>query len=60
MKRGRPPIAPHTSQIPATTVPASWHDAVAREAVARDVPVAQVVREAIFCHLKNRQTEGAR
>lgn len=49
---GRPPISAHTSQLPACTVPASVHDAIAREAVRRDVPVARVVREALVFHLK--------
>ena len=62
LRRGRPPIAAETSQLPACTVPAALHDAVAREAMRRDVPVARVVREALVFHLKNcaRTDTGAR
>lgn len=49
---GRPPLAAQTSQLPACTVPAALHDAVSREAIRRDVPVARVVREALVFHLK--------
>ncbi len=52
--RGRPAIAEHTSQLPATTVPSPMHDAAIREALRRDVSVAQVVRDALFDHLNNR------
>lgn len=53
LKRGgRPPLAAQTSQLPACTVPAALHDAVSREAIRRDVPVARVVREALVFHLK--------
>jgi hypothetical protein len=52
--RGRPRVAPVTSQMPATTVPASVHDAFVREALNRRVDVAVIVREALFSHLKNR------
>lgn len=53
LKRGRPSIAVDVSQLPATTVPTSLHDAAIREALRRDVSVAQVVREAMFFHLRN-------
>lgn len=56
VRRGRPPIAADVSQLPATTVPAAVHNALAREALRRDVPMAQVVREAIISHLENRQS----
>jgi hypothetical protein len=53
MKRiGRPPIAAHVSQLPACTVPAAVHDAIARQAIRRDQPVAQVVRDALLFYLK--------
>jgi len=52
MKVGRPSIADSVSQLPATTVPTSVHDAAIREALRRDVSVAQVVREAMISHLK--------
>lgn len=52
MKRGRPPIADSVSQLPATTVPTTLHDAASREALRRDVSLAQIVREALFFHLK--------
>lgn len=42
------------SQLPATTVPASVHDALVREAFRRDVKVAVVIREAVISHLNNR------
>lgn len=51
--RGRPPIAPSVSQLPACVVPTPLHDAIIREASLRDVSVAHVVREALFFHLKN-------
>jgi hypothetical protein len=57
-RRGRPSVALVVSQLPATTVPAGWHDAVAREAIRRDVSVAQVVRDAVFSHLKNSGVAG--
>lgn len=41
--------------MPATAVPTTVHDAVVREALRRDVPVAQIVRESVITHLKNRQ-----
>lgn len=56
MKRGRPRIALQVSQMPAVTVPALIHDAYTREALRRDVSVAEVVREALFSHLKTVQT----
>lgn len=52
-RRGRPSIAVSVSQLPASTVPTSVHDAVVREALRRDVSVAQVVRDAMISHLKN-------
>lgn len=55
-KRGRPRLANNNSQIPAIRVPTALHDAVVIEALERDVSVAQVVREAIFLHLKNRRS----
>jgi hypothetical protein len=58
-RRGRPPLAERVSQLPATTLPLELHDAVTREALRRDVPVAQVVRDALVSHLKNRQTGTA-
>lgn len=54
-KRGRPPIAPEVSKLPASVVPAWVHDTVASEALRRDVSVAQVVRERLINGLKNRQ-----
>ena len=51
---GRPPLAPDVSQIPATRAPAWVHDALAREASARQVAVAVVVREAVISHLETR------
>lgn len=51
-KRGRPSLAASVSQIPATTVPTDLHDAAVREALRRHVPVARVVRDALFFHLK--------
>lgn len=59
VKRGRPPLADEVSRIPAVTVPASLHDAVVREAARRDVPVAQIVREALISDLNNRQEAKA-
>jgi len=59
MKVGRPPIAPHVSQLPACTVPTSVHDAVSREALRRDVSVASVVRDALVSHLKSIQSAQA-
>jgi hypothetical protein len=47
-------MAPEMSQLPATAIPAQIHDAIAREAVRRDVSVARVVREAVISHLKNQ------
>lgn len=58
MKRGRPRIAADVSQLPACTVPALMHDALAREALYRDVSVAQVIRDALFFHLKNSVMQG--
>lgn len=52
MKVGRPSLAREVSQLPATTVPVRLHDAAIREALRRDVPVAQVVRDALISHLK--------
>lgn len=52
MKRGRPRIASQVSQMPAVVVPAVVHDAYAREALRRNVPMAEVVREALFSHLE--------
>lgn len=51
-RRGRPPISIERSQLPACTVPTSVHDAAIREALQRGVSVAQVVRDALFSHLK--------
>jgi hypothetical protein len=60
MKRvGRPPIASKVSQLPACTVPADVHDAVIRQALRRDVSVAQVVREALVFHLKTASSGGS-
>jgi hypothetical protein len=53
VKRGRPPLAPSVSQLPACTVPTPVHDAVIRESIRRDVSVARVVRDALISHLKN-------
>lgn len=58
-RRGRPPIAASVSQLPAVTLPTHLHDAAIHEASRRGVPVAQVVREALFFHLKNRQAPYA-
>lgn len=52
---GRPAIANKVSQLPACTVPACVHDAVIRQALQRDVSVAQIVREALVFHLKTRR-----
>lgn len=51
-RRGRPRLASRVSQLPACAVPTSLHDAVALEAMRRDVPVAEIVREALISHLK--------
>lgn len=53
-RRGRPPLAARCSQIPATRVPTAVHDAAAREAIRRGVPVARVVRDALISHLQIR------
>lgn len=58
MKIGRPRLAPSTSQIPATLVPAFIHDAIIREALHRDVSVAEVVRDALVSHLKTSIMQG--
>lgn len=58
--RGRPPLAPVVSQLPATTVPVQVHDAVIRESVSRGVSVARVVRDAVISHLLIRQREEIR
>lgn len=57
IKIGRPALAAETSQLPATTVPASVHDAVAREAIRRGVSQASVVREAVVSHLKTQRPD---
>lgn len=49
---GRPPLSDSMSQIPATRVPSAVHDAAAREALRRGVPVARVVRDALISHLQ--------
>lgn len=56
--RGRPRIASAVSQIPACIVPAYLHDAIAKEALVRRVSVAQVVRDALFSHLKNIDSDS--
>jgi len=43
---GRPRVAPVTTMV-SMLVPSDWHDSMCREAIARDVPVAVVYREAI-------------
>lgn len=53
VRRGRPPMAPVVSQLPATTVPAPVHDAAVHLAAQRGQPVAEVVREAVISHLKS-------
>lgn len=53
-RRGRPNLAPDVSQLPACAVPTPLYDAVAHEALRRDVSIAQVVRDALIYHLKNR------
>jgi hypothetical protein len=53
-KRGRPRLAPEMSQLPACRVPAALHDAAINEAIGRDVPVCQVIRDALILHLQNR------
>lgn len=57
VKIGRPSLAAETSQLPATTVPAAVHDAVAREALRRGVSQASVVRDAVVSHLKTHQPD---
>jgi predicted HicB family RNase H-like nuclease len=57
IRRGRPPIAAYVSQLPACTVPTDLHDAVVRQALRRQVSVAQVVREALIFHLKTRDVK---
>lgn len=52
---GRPPLAATVSQLPACRVPASLHDAVAREALRRDVSIARVMRDALVSHLQTRR-----
>lgn len=55
--RGRPSLAPAVRQLPACTVPAPVHAALEAEAKRRDVSMAALVREALFFHRKNRQTD---
>jgi hypothetical protein len=52
--RGRPRIAPAVTMV-SLLIPDQWHDLCSREALARDVPLAVVFREAI---LASRQRRG--
>lgn len=52
--RGRPPLAPNVSQIPATKAPAFVHDAlVVFAGQQHEGNVSAAVREAVISHLQN-------
>lgn len=53
---GRPPMSAVRSQLPATTVPATVHDAVVKEASRLGVTPTQVVRDAVISHLNSRRS----
>jgi predicted HicB family RNase H-like nuclease len=57
VKRGRPKVAETISNL-TVRLDANVHDALIREALHRDVPVAEVVREALFSHLVNSPMQG--
>lgn len=58
VKIGRPRIAAQVSMLPSCTVPSDLHDALIREALYRDVSVAEVVRDALVSHLKTSPMQG--
>lgn len=57
MRRGRPRVAETTAQLPTVTVPAALKRRLQEIADEKGVPLATVVRTAVFLHLKNRQSE---
>lgn len=60
-RRGRPSLQPGTESVPVCVyVPVPVHDAIVRDALARDVPVTQVYRESAISYLKNRQLTAPR
>lgn len=60
-RRGRPRLQDGAESVPVCVyVPAPVHDAIVRDALARDVPVTQVYRESAISYLKNRQSSSPR
>lgn len=60
-RRGRPRLQEGTESVPVCVrVPVPLHDAIVRDALARDVPVTQVYRDSAIAYLKNRQAHPPR